>query len=302
MASTRSIIENVFGMLGIVFWSFQLLPQVIDNYKAKSTEGLSYSMFLFWALAALGFGSYGVVEHLSIPIIVQPQIFGALSALCYLQCLYYGKRTHWSLQTTLVAAVAMFVAMVGIQVGAVYGTRAGKDHGIKGTVEAAGIIPILLLAIGFVPQYVDFYRHRSVVGVSMAFIAADGLGAVFSLISLGFRMEFDLLATLNYVVVLLCDLLVVAFYVYYNKLNPSLARIQATVNSHQGDQDLEKSLHGPESTIVAVIPQGSCASSVDKVHEATGISEGQSNSLSSRSGNSSDTITVAVSPASGATA
>ncbi|KAF9936227.1 hypothetical protein BGZ67_002535 [Mortierella alpina] len=238
MASTRAILENVFGMLGIVFWSFQLLPQVIDNYKAKSTEGLSYSMFFIWTLAALGFGSYSIVEDLSIPIIIQPQIFGALSAVCYCQCLYYGMR--WSLRRTVVASSVMFVAMAGIQVAAVYGTRAGKDHQVTGTVEAAGIIPILLLALGFMPQYADIYKDRSVVGVSMAFIAADALGAVFSLVSLAFRTEFDLLATLNYVVVLVCDLLVVALFVYYNKLNPSLARERAPPQARGKTADLEQ--------------------------------------------------------------
>ncbi|KAF9990027.1 hypothetical protein BGZ75_004015 [Mortierella antarctica] len=227
MASTRAILENVFGMLGIVFWSFQLLPQVIDNYKAKSTEGLSYSMFFIWTLAALGFGSYSIVEDLSIPII-----------MCYCQCLYYGMR--WSLRRTVVASSVMFVAMAGIQVAAVYGTRAGKDHQVTGTVEAAGIIPILLLALGFMPQYADIYKDRSVVGVSMAFIAADALGAVFSLVSLAFRTEFDLLATLNYVVVLVCDLLVVALFVYYNKLNPSLARERAPPQARGKTADLEQ--------------------------------------------------------------
>ncbi|GJJ76208.1 hypothetical protein EMPS_08567 [Entomortierella parvispora] len=226
MPSTRSILENVFGMLGIVFWSFQLLPQVVDNYKAKSTEGLSYSMFFIWTLAALGFGSYGIVEQLSYPIIIQPQIFGALSTVCYLQCLYYGQRTRWSLKWTMIAAVFFFVAMAGIQAGAVFATRAGKDHDVKGTIDAAGIIPIILLAIGFMPQYFDIYRDRSVVGVSMPFIAADAAGACFSLISLAFREEFDLLAALNYVVVLICDLIVVVFYVYFNKLHPELARVR----------------------------------------------------------------------------
>ncbi|KAG0211988.1 hypothetical protein BGX33_003947 [Mortierella sp. NVP41] len=248
MPSTRSILENVFGMLGIIFWSFQLLPQAIDNYRAKSTEGLSYSMFFIWTLCALGFGSYGVVEELSIPLIVQPQIFGALSTLCYLQCLYYGKRTRWSLRRTVLVGVVFYVAMVGIQVGAVYATRAGIDRNVKGTVEAAGIIPIVLLVLGFVPQYIDIYRDRSVVGVSMAFIAADAAGAIFSIISLIFRSEFDLLATLNYVAVLICDLIVVAFYVYYNKMNPSLARVREVK-----DTDLENGgSNETESAIVTI--------------------------------------------------
>ncbi|KAF9362827.1 hypothetical protein BGX34_005429 [Mortierella sp. NVP85] len=241
MAPIRSILENVFGMLGIIFWSLQLLPQVIDNYKAKSTEGLSYSMFFIWVLCALGFGSYSIAENLSIPIILQPQIFGSLSALCYLQCLYYGKRTRWSLKKTVIGGILMFIAMAGIEVAAVYATKAGEHHQVQGTTEAAGIIPIILLAMGFVPQYVDIYREKSVVGVSMAFIVADAMGAVFSIISLCFRDTFDLLATLNYVVVLICDLIIFVFYIYYNKLNPSLARnkgAQGDDSSH--GQDVEK--------------------------------------------------------------
>ncbi|KAG0243437.1 hypothetical protein BGX31_010720 [Mortierella sp. GBA43] len=252
MASVRSILENVFGMLGIIFWSLQLLPQAIDNYKAKSTQGLSYTMFFLWTLCALGFGSYSIVENLSIPIIIQPQIFGALSALCYLQCLYYGERTRWSLKKTLIGGLIMFSAMAGIQVAAVYATKAGEEHHIKGTTEAAGIIPIILLAMGFVPQYIGIYKARSVVGVSMAFIAADAMGAVFSIISLCFRDTLDLLAALNYVVVLTCDMIVVAFYVYYNKLNPSLARINGLEDHSKEDRDMEKGLEEPSSATVTI--------------------------------------------------
>ncbi|KAG9066610.1 hypothetical protein KI688_012518 [Linnemannia hyalina] len=207
MPSTRSILENVFGMLGVIFWSFQLLPQAIDNYRAKSTAGLSYSMFFLWTLCSLGFGSYGVVEELSIPLIVQPQIFGVLST-------------------------------------------AGVKNDVKGTVEAAGIIPILLLVLGFIPQYFDIYRDRSVVGVSMAFISADAAGAIFSIISLIFRSEFDLLATLNYCAVLVCDLIVVALWVYFNKMHPELAKVKEV-----GQKDLENGEN--ESAVVTIVePQG----------------------------------------------
>ncbi|KAI1315373.1 hypothetical protein EDD11_000932 [Mortierella claussenii] len=260
MASTRSILENVFGMLGIIFWSFQLLPQVIDNYKAKSTEGLSYSMFFIWTLAALGFGSYGVVEDLSIPIIVQPQIFGSLSALCYLQCLYYGKQTQWSLYKTVIGGFLMFLAMAGIQVAAIYATRAGEDHEVPGTTTAAGLIPIILLAIGFMPQYFDIYRDKSVVGVSMAFIAADAAGAMFSIISLCFRETFDFLATLNYVVVLICDFIIFGLYIYYNKMNPSLARIRdvgddgaASTISTVAGHDTEKGIVEQRVSVFATV-------------------------------------------------
>ncbi|KAK3836789.1 MAG: PQ loop repeat-domain-containing protein [Linnemannia gamsii] len=257
MPTTRVILENVFGMLGIFFWSFQLLPQVIDNYRAKSTQGLSSSMFILWTLAALGFGSYGIIEGLSIPIIVQPHIFGFFSTICFLQCFYYGqgpaagtkgsstgseneleeegasstkdekavRERNVPLRTILVVATVLFLVLGGVEVGAYFGTIAGKDQNVPGTIEAAGIIPVVLLTVGFFPQYVDILRHRSVVGVSMVFIAGDASGSVFSIISLALRDKFDLLAAMNYILVLVCDLVVVGFYVYYNRMHPALARV-----------------------------------------------------------------------------
>lgn len=213
-------------------------------------------MFFIWTLCALGFGSYGVVEELSIPLIVQPQIFGVLAMVCYLQCLYYGERTRgwWGPERGLRrigwAAVGGLVAMVGVQVGAVYATRAGINHDVKGTVEAAGIIPIFLLVLGFIPQYIDIYRDRSVVGVSMVFIAADAGGAMFSIISLIFRTEFDLLATLNYCAVLVCDLIVVAFWVYFNKMHPELARVKEVE-----EKDLENGGEEESESAVATIAE-----------------------------------------------
>ncbi|KAG0022296.1 hypothetical protein BGZ82_011063 [Podila clonocystis] len=251
MPTTKVILENIFGMLGIVFWSFQLLPQVIDNYKRKSTEGLSYSMFAMWSLCAIGFGAYSVVQELSIPIIIQPQVFGFLSTLCYLQCLYYGQRTRWSLKKTVVGGILMYIGMVAIEVAVIYGTRAGLDHQVRGTIEAAGIIPIVLLGLGFFPQYYGIYRDRAVIGVSMAFIAADGSGAVFSLISLAFRDEFDLLAGMNYVVVLICDLIVVAFFVYYNKMNPQLACATTIVDTDVENVACSSSDVAQEATVVS---------------------------------------------------
>ncbi|KAI8595878.1 PQ loop repeat-domain-containing protein [Dissophora ornata] len=123
MPTTKVILENVFGMLGIIFWSFQLLPQVFDNYKAKTTKGLSASMFLLWTLAAIGFGSYSIVEELSIPIIIQPHVFGFFSTICYLQCIYYSQKERWSRQKILLAGLVVFLILAGIEAGAIYGTR-----------------------------------------------------------------------------------------------------------------------------------------------------------------------------------
>ncbi|KAF9943572.1 hypothetical protein BGZ70_005762, partial [Mortierella alpina] len=71
----------------------------------------------------------------------------------------------------------------------------------------------------------------------------------------------DLLATLNYVVVLVCDLLVVALFVYHNKLNPSLARERApqpakskTPDPERGEEEEEAEHDSAITTIVESAP------------------------------------------------
>jgi hypothetical protein len=82
----------------------------------------------------------------------------------------------------------------------------------------------------------------------MAFIAADAAGAMFSIVSLIFRSEFDLLATLNYIAVLVCDMIVVGFYVYFNKMHPTLARVREVA----GGSDLEVGKES-ESAVVTIV-------------------------------------------------
>ncbi|KAF8983027.1 hypothetical protein BGZ46_000107 [Entomortierella lignicola] len=144
--------------------------------------------------------------------------------------------------------------MAGIEAGAIFATKYGEDNHVKGTTIAAGTIPIVLVVLGFMPQYFDIYRDKSVVGVSMAFIAADAMGAIFSILSLCFSDTLDILATLTYVMVLVCDLTVFVFYIYYNKLNPSLSRVKEPSEDSISDHDTEKSMFDPGSTVV-IIPE-----------------------------------------------
>jgi hypothetical protein len=45
---------------------------------------------LIWAIAALFLGVYNILQNINVSLIVQPQSFGFLVSLCWVQCLYYG--------------------------------------------------------------------------------------------------------------------------------------------------------------------------------------------------------------------
>lgn len=57
------------------------------------------------------------------------------------------------------------------------------------------------------PQYYEIYKHRAVIGISVTFIAVDMLGGIFSDLSLAFKEEFDVLASITYSLVVVSTVL-----------------------------------------------------------------------------------------------
>ena len=86
-----------------------------------------------WAFAALFLGTYIVVQRLSIPLQVQPQIFGVLGAMSWCQCLYYEH--GYSKRKAISILVGFCVIFAGFEAGSVYAlwvrrswhTRRGDD-------------------------------------------------------------------------------------------------------------------------------------------------------------------------------
>jgi hypothetical protein len=48
-----------------------------------------------------------------------------------------------------------------------------------------GVIPVVLIVIGFLPQYWEIFVSKRVHGISHVFLAMDFLGSIFSILSLG---------------------------------------------------------------------------------------------------------------------
>ncbi|RIB29887.1 PQ loop repeat-domain-containing protein [Gigaspora rosea] len=124
-SSSFVILENTFGLIGLFIKSVQLVPQAYKNWRNKSTGGLSFAMLIIWALSSVFMGIYSIVIQLSIPLIIQPQLFTTLSLICFVQCLYYdnpyfiGKKVKTSLLFAcicIVCAVFQSVSTFGIRV------------------------------------------------------------------------------------------------------------------------------------------------------------------------------------------
>ncbi|CAI2179565.1 7164_t:CDS:2 [Funneliformis geosporum] len=197
------ILENVFGLIGTIIWSFQLIPQAYKNWRRKTTRGLSQMMILQWTIANVFFGTYAIVLKLSIPLIIQPQLFGIICLFVYIQFLYYDSP---KLKGSKVKNATLFILssllFAGCEVCSVYGIREANTRNIRWPEKVFGIIS---------PE------EKYVIGISLIFMALDMSGALFSVLSLAFRPPpFDTIASLTYISVFVLDGLIVTLYYFLN--------------------------------------------------------------------------------------
>lgn len=68
--STIPVAATVLGTIGTVLWCVQLLPQIWTNWRSKATDGMPASMMFLWALCAVPFGVYAIVQNFNIPYVI----------------------------------------------------------------------------------------------------------------------------------------------------------------------------------------------------------------------------------------
>ncbi|KAJ7119249.1 hypothetical protein C8R43DRAFT_933925 [Mycena crocata] len=206
----NSAAENAFGTLGTICWTVHLLPQIWKTWREKSTKGLSPWLMLTWGTAGGVLGAYAIILNLNIPLIAQPQLFGTLCLISWGQCQYYGNNR--SRNTAIGMTVGVMALVGGLEAMTVFVTRPPYLAGTRPSARAVqflGILSSLMISLALLPQYVEIWRLREVLGISLIFMAVDMLGGVFSDLSLAFKDKFDIVASITYTLVVILDGVVV---------------------------------------------------------------------------------------------
>jgi len=190
------VAANVFGTLGAVLWSLQLLPQIWKNWRRHDTESLSPLFFLSWAAAGVPLGVYNVVSDYNIALQVQPQILILLSLITWSQCQYYGQR--WGLTKVTLCSLTIMGILGGIEVGLVFALRVARDRGHDWALTLMAVLAAVLLVAGVLRHYVDMLRTKTDGGISLRFAALDASGDVASLLSVVFQETLDVLGLVIY--------------------------------------------------------------------------------------------------------
>lgn len=207
-----SALTTVFGTLGAVCWSVQLIPQIILNYRRHSAAGLSPGFMLFWAAAGLPLGVYNIVSGFNVALRIQPQILTSLSLITWGQCHFYERR--WSLKKVLAATIPLGSVLGSVEAALVFAVRIGMQRGTQWPLTLMAVLAAVLLALGVMEQYVAIWKTRSVEGISFLFCGIDAIGDVTSIISVAFEPTVNILGFVMYGVefVLWCGIFACGFW------------------------------------------------------------------------------------------
>ncbi|KAG8958273.1 hypothetical protein FRC03_009287 [Tulasnella sp. 419] len=242
----NEVAENVLGTIGTILWTIQLIPQVWKSWREKSTEGLSGLLMLIWSISAVFLGIYVIAEDVNIPLIIQPQLFGALAAVSWVQCLYYGEKR--SFKICLLILFVYLAAFGGFEAGMTFVVRHALESGNKRVGQFFGIFSAVLISVGLIPQYIEIWKRKEVIGISMLFMLIDMSGGVFSVLSLVFRERFDVIAAITYIAVIVLDGVIVLAAII---LNPRARRRREREQQRQAASDF----HNPTPSFYE--PKGS---------------------------------------------
>ncbi|KAF7971314.1 hypothetical protein HWV62_21488 [Athelia sp. TMB] len=189
---------------------------IFKSWRTKNTDGYSHWLALLWAIAAPFLGAYTIVQDLNTPLIVQPQIFCALSLISWGQVRYYGHKHSKLAATAMTLGLAALLG--GLEVGIVFGIKSVYHDGAGNArpVQFTGIFAAILIALALFPQYYEIWKHGEVIGISITFMVVDLLGGVFSDLSLVFRPGFDVIAATSYSLVVVLDAVVIICAIILN--------------------------------------------------------------------------------------
>ena len=187
---------DTLGTTGAVCWSVQLLPQIIINYRRHHTTGLQPSMMLLWASAGVPLGVYNIIKEFNVALRVQAQILTLLSLITWAQCCYYGK--HWHVNKCLGVVALIGGLMGGVEAGLILALRVAVAEHVSWPSVFMAVLAAVLLAAGVLRHYWDIYIHRTVRGISFIFVGVDAAGDLFSILSIFFQSELDILGMAMY--------------------------------------------------------------------------------------------------------
>lgn len=250
------IITQVLGYLAFVCFQLILFPQIHKNYTRKTTQGLSIAMIYMWQFSAGSTTTYFVWTKQPVSLILQLGSFAVLTIVILAQHLKYtlAKSNLYIAMASLANAVCSLALFALYYIAMDEGEKAGHTWV---PVLLGGILPGIVLSVGFFPQYHIIIRDKSTEGVSVYFSMLDLLGSFFSMGAI-FLTEVDWVALSHYLLIVFFEAIMVLFclYIYPTPKNATNSKLVAmkelsvTIDSTSGSA-CSKDSASPTSPVAA---------------------------------------------------
>ncbi|KAF2840840.1 PQ loop repeat family protein [Patellaria atrata CBS 101060] len=89
--TTREALSGVFGSISLAAWVFLLVPQLIENYKQGSAEGISLTFLVVWFIGDI-LNLSGALWAGLVPTVIALAIYFCFAdTILISQCVYYNK-------------------------------------------------------------------------------------------------------------------------------------------------------------------------------------------------------------------
>lgn len=192
-------VSAIIGYVYFICWSVSFYPQVISNFKRKTTQGLSPD---FCALNVIGFGAYAAYnasmfwsstireqykERYAADVTVQSNDVAfaihalILSAITLFQIAYYrGSERSSPIITIAIVLISLLCAIVPVMI-AYYQVISWLDY-----LYMLSYIKIGISLIKYIPQVMLNYQRQSTAGWSIWNIILDFAGGILSVLQLVF--------------------------------------------------------------------------------------------------------------------
>ncbi|CAJ1401535.1 unnamed protein product [Effrenium voratum] len=170
-------VEALFGGVGAICFALMMVPQVVLNTKRRCTEGLSWGLVLPWHIAGVMFVGVTLAHE-------NPSWFAALSmfsqvffcGICEVQMFFFRRvEKGWRRRTLMSAWYVALTAMSCLAcAGCYYFFKASSE---EVDFILGELVPSVLIALGFIPEFYEFISSMSIEGYSFGVTFFDVVGS-----------------------------------------------------------------------------------------------------------------------------
>lgn len=185
--SLPSWLSDVCGVVGTLGFMLMLLPQVAENARNKSTEGLSMALVFLWHAAAILSAAFFLCSD-DLFMILSMASFATCCSIIEGQYVGYSSKKGPGPNCLILAVSALGVT---VSTGIVFLLVMLFKAVPASTTPVGDITPSFLLGLGFLPQYYTFLSTWSIKGYSFGVTAFDVTASVANtVVLLGSNMAF----------------------------------------------------------------------------------------------------------------